>query len=231
MHTVDLIAQAIASLPDTPDISGVVNGICCLTGKEGSCIARTEIFGKSFTQQNLFSAPASEHVGVNTAIAMGYKWERMSIWMTTAREFRRFEKDSKPELRRIILEGDYPREPWAGYVTTSYKKHGALTAPVNSPGSALWGFDERVVDCSDLATVNDFYNRLYAAKVAGIGNDTLETMIAQPITIKCCGVPAWLEFERWARPRYCSGLYQFCRWLLPPMEEIKAEQKTKDNLL
>lgn len=228
-HVVDLIAAALCAAvsdPDAPETpQNTIDGVCCLTGEVTSCVPRAEVIGKSFTNQDILAAPKSNLIGINAYVALKYKWERMSLWLVTAQKFTRFEKDTKNDLREMVLSGEYPHEPWAGYVTTNYKKHGAFTAQVNTAGRAFWGFDEFVVDCSDIDAVNDHYSRLLAAKMAGIGNDTLENLVAAPITIKMCGVETWLDFESWARPRHQSPLYKFCRWLLPPMDKIKPRGK------
>lgn len=218
MHAVDLIATALQGaqgqpvLPCTP-----APGICCITGVNGPTVPRKTLFGKSFTGGSSLKAPGSTHVGVNAYLALKYKWQRMSSWKCDGDTFHRLDRLG---VRQAVLKTPFP-ERWAGYVTTSYKKHGALLAPVNTGLCRIWLFETRTVDCTDMETLMDWWHVLNNALRAGIGRKVLETLDIAPWLIKRTGLRAWLEFESWARPKHHSSLYAFLCYLLPSQEEMK----------
>ena len=129
MHSVNLIAKAIRKQEDCPELPAETKmGICCVTGDECETVKRSEVLGKSFTNIDLLKAPDSKDISTDAYIALCYKWERMGCWLTDGNTFDRMQR---VQYRPLILEG-VQKDVWASYITTSYKKHGSLNAPVNN---------------------------------------------------------------------------------------------------
>lgn len=220
MHPVSLISSALEGAPDAPEIpAAAAPGLCCVTGEECLTVSRRELFGPSFTDGALLRAPHSDRVGIEAYRALAYKWERMSSWLCDGATFRRLDRQG---VRAAVL-GEAPLRPWAGYATTSYKKHGAMRARVNAGGKRVWLFETRLVDCSDRALVTDTWGRLNAALRGGIPRPVIEDLAPSPHLIRQAGADVWLAFEAWARPRHRSALYAFLTYLLPSQEELRAE--------
>jgi hypothetical protein len=121
--------------------------------------------------------------------------------------------------------------PWAGGVTTSYKKHGSLRSPVNKRPFGTWGFDEYIVDCSDEKKVNDWWSRLRKAQDSGLGRATLENVQMPVAMLAKADMAHWLEFKRWASDKKDSALYKFLCYLLFSQDELKANGKHITNAL
>lgn len=231
MSCIDLIASAVPDehVPDLPESSAP--GICAITGAEGDSIRAKHLLGASFTQWDLLARPDSDRVSVAAWRAWMYGWreegkkrdyrpERMASWVTTPLGLRTL---TRQDVRQAVLERvDAAR--WAGYATTSYKKHGSLLAPVNGPDRAVWLWETRRVDCSDLDQVHDWWSTLRYYQDAGIPRPVLETADPEPHLIRKIGAAMALEFHAWAEPRHESALYQFLCYLLPSVEELKNEQ-------
>ncbi len=228
MHCIDLIAEAVPDegVPELPEAPKY--GICALTGNDGPTIRSKHLLAASFTQWDMLARPDSDRVSVNAWRAWMYGWreegkkrdyrpERMASWRVTPDGLAPL---SRKGVREAVL-GEAPGTPWAGYATTSYKKHGSMLAPVNAPGGALWLWETRVVDCSDGERVQDWWHTLRRYQDAGIPRPVLETADPEPHLIRKIGVDIALEFHGWAAPRYESALYQFLCYLLPSAEELK----------
>ncbi len=220
MHPVNLIARALS--PDDPDRpaspDGIALGTCCVTGEECNTVPRRAVLGRSFTDGATLAAPASPRIGLDAYTALRYKWERMSSWRCDGETFLRLDRLG---VRNAVLNPvPVPRRPWAGYATTSYKKHGALRAPVNDATSAVWLFESRLVDCSDPRRVQAWWQCLIGAQRRGFSRPVLETLDCPPVLLRQGGLREWLAFERWARPRYRSALYAFLCYLLPSKKEL-----------
>jgi len=226
MHSVNLIARSIKPEdPDRPVIPGnAILGICAITGEECITVPRAELISSSFTDGGLLQSPNSDRVGIDPYLALKYKWERMSSWICEGETFRRLLRE---DVRDIVLGNRYPPDIWAGYVTTSYKKHGSLRTPVNHGGSKIWLFESRVVDCTDYQKVSDWWLKLHAIFCAGVGRTILRTLECPPIIIRKICMKWWVDFEEWARPRYQSPLYDFLVYLLPKLD--KKEEKSEGN--
>jgi len=220
MHAVNLIAQAIRTSEDCPALPcEPADGLCAVTGERGPCVPRKMLLGKSFTNADLLAAPESDMVSSDAYIALKYKWERMSSWWTDGHIFRRLKRT---DCREIILQGS-ENTPWAMYITTSYKKHGAMKAPVNAAGFGTVLFENRLVDISEDWVVADWWERLNAALHAGIGRTVIESLDCPAHIMRKATLPLWMEFERWARPRHNSALYALLTYLLPSKEELKCK--------
>jgi len=233
MRAHNLISQALrkqgAALPKLPATPR--DSVCAVSGDVCACLPRKDVLGKSFTNTNLLTAPQSDFVGVDVYQAWyyGYKAqegkkrdkrpERMSSWFCDGETFQEL---NRVDVRDKVFLPKMPRM-WAGYATTSYKKHGSLLAPVNTGDRRFWLFEERQVDCSDMGTVELWWDRLNTALRAGIGRSVLETLECPPFVMAKVGLPTWLDFEQWARDKYQSALYAFLCYLLPSQEELKHE--------
>lgn len=204
-------------------------GICCVTGAHTDTIPAKELLGSNFMDGNLLAAPDSDRVGVNAwyAFQFGYfaeegkrrkkKPEFMACWYCDGH---RFMEVDKAEIRQRVLHGS-PASHWAGWVTTSYKKHGALRSPVNTKPFSFWGFDDLLVDASDRAAVLEMWRKLRQAQAIGIGRTGIETLdIPVGIMLKI-GVAECNRFITWAQSRYQSPLYKLLTYLLPSQQELK----------
>lgn len=220
MHAIDLIAAALpTSDPDYPVLpDDPIPGVCCITGSAGPTLPRAALLGPSFTAGELLALPAGDRVGVAAWLALRYKWERMSSWIVSRDGFRRLDRQG---VRAAVL-GEPPAGPWAAYATTSYKKHGALLAPVNSPWSRVWQWEAERVDCTDPGEVADMWSRLRAAQDLGLSRAVLETLECPAWLAGRVGIKAWLEYQRWALRVYRSARYRFLCYLLPSQEELRS---------
>jgi hypothetical protein len=54
--------------------------------------------------------------------------------------------------------------------------------------------------------------------------------IPVPVAMKV-GLPVWLAFQSWARPRVKSPLYRFLCYLLPSHKEIKELEDSTDECI
>lgn len=221
MHAVDLIATGIPE--DDPDRRPLpcepVDATCAVTGAYAPCVPRKHVIKSAFTNHDLLRCPDSGYVSVHAYTALTYKWERMSSWIAVPGRFARLDRVG---VRNAVLSPP-GSVPWAAYATTSYKKHGALWAPVNGPGQCRWRFEGVTVDLSDRGAMHSTWTRLNGMLRAGFGREVLETLECPPYLLAKGDVRAWLEFRRWARPRYRGPLYQFLCYLLPSQEELRQE--------
>jgi len=216
MHAVELIAAALPEqeLPDTP-----APGVCCVTGQHTDTIPRKHGIKPTFTNLDLLRAPGSDRIGLHAWRALTEPAERQSSWICDGQEFHKL---IRTEVRALVLDG-VSAPIWCGYATTSYKKHGALNAPVNTGGAQRWLFEMVVADCTDRAQVQEYWQRMRSAQDAGIHRPVIEALDAGPWLIGKVGARVWCEFEAWARPRMHSPLYQFIAYLLPSKEEMKSD--------
>lgn len=228
MHSTTLISSALPkerrpALPEPP-----VLATCAVTGEETFCLQRKTVLGKSFTNQNVLACPTSEYVGIDVFYAWNYgyktspekkrekKPERMACWFCDGTQFLELDK---PNVRSLVLSPPISKQ-WAAYVTTSYKKHGSLFAPVNTGKTRIWLFETLLVDCSDTQKVTSWWERLRQAQDRGYGRTILETVICPPYLIAKYGVSTWLAFQAWATPKKTSTLYQFLCYLLLSRKEL-----------
>lgn len=216
MHTVNLIANALnwVEAPEEPRV-----GTCCVTGETCSTISRKHAIKPSFTNWDRLRAPDSDRVGISAWRALTCSWERKSSWTCDGREFTRLDRRG---VRERVFDFGVADRSNACYATTSYKKHGALWAPVNPPGRKVWAFETRLVDCSDEAFVRETWKRLRDAQNAGISRTSIETLEINQYFLSKVGWRAWSDFEWWAKSRVNSPLYAFLTYLLPSQEELKS---------
>jgi len=212
---IDLIA---AALPPVEPPEPALPGVCCVTGAIERTVSRALVIKPSFTNLDLLRAPDSGRAGLPAWRALNHNAERKSSWICDGRAFEPLDRKG---VRARVLDPAPADRPTACYATTSYKKHGALRAPVNAPGRRVWLFETRLVDCSDPAAVADTWARLRAAQDAGIPRPLIEHLDISPGYMSRIGWRLWTTFEAWARPRIRSPLYEFLTYLLPSQEELK----------
>lgn len=228
MTAVEILASALPprDLPEAP-----AEGICCVLGTTEPTIHRHHAIQDSFTNLDLLRAGDSDRVSVRawrvlthrTPAGEGKKRDgfplMQSSWLCDRAGGLRLLQ--RTDVRALVLDGvALSAAPWVGYVTTSYKKHGALRAPVNTGTSQRWLFELDIVDCSDRAQVAEWWRTLREAREAGIPRPVIETL---DINVALLGkhLARWTAFEAWARPRRQAPLYRFLTYLLPSMEEIR----------
>lgn len=227
MTAIELLYDALTPRepPEPP-----AEGVCCVLGTREPTIARKHAIKPSFTNLDVLRAPDSDRVSVRAwrvlthsePAAEGKKRDTFPLMQSSWIVSEELQLLDRKSVRRCVIEGMTPLDAWAGYVTTSYKKHGCLRTPVNRNGSHRWLFELDVVDCSDREQVADWWTRLRHARVSGIPRPVIETLdIGVPLFSKHRAL--WQEFEPWARTRYQSPLYRFLTYLLPSEDEVKAE--------
>lgn len=220
MQAITLLATAITRQSDCPILPCLPReGICAITGLSGPCVPRQELLGKSFTNGDLLARPESGMVSVEAYYALKYKWERMNSWFTDGVVFERL---MRQDVRTKVFQKNLPAQ-WSGYVTTSYKKHGSLNAKVNFGQQRIWLFEMRLVDCTHMGMVCEWWDILNVALRAGIGRSVMESLDCPSSVMSKVGLRKWRDFEAWACPKYLSGLYAFLCYLLPSQEELKHE--------
>lgn len=238
MTAITLIYQALQRqgkhLPELP--CNPVTAVCAVTGEETLCVPRKDVLGSSFTNANLLTAPNSAFVGVAVLSVWeyGYKTaadkerdkrpERMSSWFCNGETFEELDRQG---VRAKVFQSDMP-PVWTAYATTSYKKHGSLKARINTGDKRVWLFEERLVDCSDMERVNEWWSVLNQALRDGFGRSVLESLQCPPYLIAKNGVSKWQAVEAWGRDKVNSALYAFLCYLLPSQEELKNDANPDD---
>jgi hypothetical protein len=229
MHTTDLLSAACPEEWKEPLPENPVDGICCLTGQQGPTIGRKRIFGPSFTEFEIFKVPESDRVGINVwyAFRAGYfaekgkkrkkKPEAMACWWTDGDKW--VETD-KVKIRNFVFNGS-GNQNWAGWVTTSYKKHGSTRTPVNCREFGVWAFDEVLVDCRNINKVINWYDKLRNAQNFGLNRTVIETLDIPVFVYNKIDQKKWIEFKKWAVSKRETSLYKFLCYLLPSHKELK----------
>lgn len=229
MTAIELLHSALPARdpPETP-----TDGVCCVLGTHEPCIERKHAIKPSFTNLDLLRAPDSQQVSVRAwrvlthsePAAEGKKRDTFplmqSSWIVSSDGLVLL---NRQDVRRLVIEAIRAPGDWCGYVTTSYKKHGCLRAPVNRGSLQRWLFELDIVDCSDREKVAQWWGMLRSTRVAGIPRPVIETLDCS-LHLMSKHAALWREFEAWARPRYMSPLYRFLTYLLPSEEEIKNAQ-------
>jgi len=141
----------------------------------------------------------------------------------------KFVRVDKNIIRDVLFNG-FSDAPWSMFVTTTYKKHGALRCPVNTGSHGYIGFDEAVIDCRDRDYCVEVYEHVFAAFARGANRNDLESLRPSKWTLKALGIKGWQEYKTWAEDKVESPLYQFCVYLLPPRKELEdAGKHPKDE--
>ena len=226
MHPVELIANAIKDYHEIEIPKKTELDICCVTGEKCQTISRKEVLSSNFTNYDILKSPESDRIGIAATMSLKYRPERSS-WFVNEKEFIRFDKNL---FRDMFLNGVKKSKYWAIYITTSYKKHGALVTKINSCSNGnirkygYWRFEQLNVDASDGQKNKFWYNKISEAMENGIGRTIIESLECPPFLIKKIGISKWIEFEKWARNKYQSPLYKLCCYLLPSQKELKLEK-------
>lgn len=235
MSAIELLYAALPPRdpPETP-----ADGVCCVLGTREPTIARKHAIKPSFTNLDVLRAPDSDRVSVRAWRVLthsepakeGKKRDTFplmqSSWVVQGGGITLLDRLG---VRELVLHGGAGNSPWAGYVTTSYKKHGCLRAPVNRNGSQRWLFELDMVDCSDQSKVHAWWDILRHARVSGIPRPVIETLDCS-LHLMTKHPVLWPPFERWARDKVNSPLYRFLTYLLPSEEEIKKRSVRRDRL-
>lgn len=215
MTAVELLADALPAQTPPED---AVDGVCCVLGTIEATIDRAHAIKPSFTNLDVLRAPDSDRVSVRAWRVLTETQQRKSSWICDASGFKKLDRLG---VRAAVIGGVSNAAPWAGYATTSYKKHGALRAPVNVGISQRWLFETVIVDCSNQDMVAEWWTILRDTRIAGIPRPVIESLDIN-VSLFTKHAERWQAFERWARPRASSPLYLFLTYLLPSEEEIKA---------
>lgn len=223
------IALLAAALPPVQPPQAPQEGVCCVLGTREPCVPRHHAIKPSFTNLDLLRAPQSDTVSVrawsvlthSVPAAEGKKRDTFPLLQSSWLCWQSVLLLDRQTVRSLVLAGVEDMAEWAGYVTTSYKKHGSLRAPVNRGAAQRWLFELDVVDCSDRAKVADWWERLRTTREAGIPRHVIETLDCS-LHLMRKHMQRWREFEAWALPRYQSSLYRFLAYLLPSEEELRA---------
>jgi hypothetical protein len=235
LHATDLIALALTEAQKEPLPEPAQQGICCVTGNLTDTIARKQLLGTTFLDLNLLAAHDSPRVGVNAWYAFKFgdygvdketgeqkkrkkTPEVMACWWCDGQQFMEM---TKPKIRDLVLRGTIAKQ-WAGWVTTSYKKHGSLRAKVNNQPFGFWGFDDLQVDARDRDKVLEIWEKLRTAQNNHIGRSYMENLEIPVSIMNKLGVSMCINFLQWARHYYQSPLYQFLLYLLPSQDELKS---------
>lgn len=224
LHSIDLINRQIEHI-ELPCES--TEQICSITGEMRQCIPIKYLFGSKFTNHDILKIK-SGFVSIEAYQALKWKWERYSSWIVTENEIKLLGKSHAGEnWRKEIINYIYqpPNCLWAGYITTSYKKHGALRTPVNG-NSNIWLFEMDIVNIN-ISKFDEYYHTLLTMLKYGFGRPVLETLRCSAHIMKKCGFAEWFDFQVWALDKYKSPLYKFVCYLLPPQSELKNEKVFK----
>lgn len=228
MHAITLISRALRAHERCEPPAEPVQGRCCVTGEAGQCLPRSALLGRSFTDQHLLALPGSNMVSMEAWWALKHPPERQSSWFCDGDVFQLLNRQG---VRQLVLQG-VTAEQWCAYVTTSYKKHGVLRAPVNTRGRQVWLFELLSVDCSDRDRVLLWWTKLNQFLRAGISRSFLTARAIPPGIALKLGIQLIADFETWAAPIFQDPLYQFLCYLLPSLEELRAEKNpTKQHEL
>lgn len=224
MSAIGLLAAALPMVepPELPML-----GLCCVTGEMCDTIDRRHAILPSFTNLDLLLAPQSDRISLAAWRVLTYTEPnpdkqrdrrplQQSSWLCDGASLTLLDRQG---VRTHVIKGVRAGH-WAGYATTSYKKHGSLRVPVNGPGHQVWLFEMTLVDCSNRLIVAETWQHLRVAQDAGIPRPLIEDLAISPGYMAKIGWRLWRDFDAWARPRMHSPLYRFLTYLLPSREEL-----------
>jgi len=229
MHAVDLIYSAIKDKSPTTSRKKLIEypentkrAHCALTGAETDCIPTKKLLSASFTNWDIMANPTGKYIGVATYYALQYRNERMACWICDGNQFAVIKR---PQIRELILDGvkahGYNSSHWSMYITTSYKKHGALWSPVNSGERGFVRFEMLTVDCRDDDKIADWYGKMLHWLEIGVYRTCFEQGYLWPSAIDKIGLKEAVTFERWIADKAHDPLYKLLIYILPTQEELK----------
>jgi hypothetical protein len=196
------------------------HGVCCVTGIEGECYPRDTALSESFTNYDLLAAPRSQLINCNVWIALKYKWQRMSCFYCDETTFKRIDVKTEKPFMRDLLFNPPKNKLWLLYITTSYKKHGGLLAPVNF-NTNKWLFETLIVDVN-MDYTRDWWEKLNYFLNNNISRPQLENYDIYIKSKKLDNIKINLEFLEWAKNKYKTPLYKLLCYLLPSKEELNS---------
>lgn len=223
MTTIELIYNAIKNEANN-DINKLVvypKQICAFTGQVADCVRLLDCVSSNFVRHNQLLAPNSIYASIQAYQVLHYKNQRSSSWFCDGKSFQTLDRKL---VRQMVLKPDMPNT-WAGYATTSYKKHGALACKVNTGNQRVWQFEEVPVDCSNMEKTMEYWNTLNHFLRLNISRTIMESLECPPYILEKIGIKTYYEFRKWAENKYLSPLYSFLVYLLPSQEELKLEVK------
>jgi hypothetical protein len=217
MSAITLVARHI------PDVDGKTEpGLCCVTGIECDTFPKSTGIKPSFTQLDLLLAPDSERIGVDAFKCLNYRPLR-SCWHVDESGL----AEANKALARSVIFSESRQSPWAMYMTTSYKKHGVLRAPVNTGNQCRILFENVIADFSNRSEVKAWWDTLRAVQDAGLPRSVIESVDIDVYLINKLGWRMCEDFRAWATPKKASPLYQFLAYLLPSKEELSQGKEVK----
>jgi len=218
MTTIELVGRALVNMGVAEPLPcESTEAVCCITGEHGMCIPRKLLIGESFTTQGVFKAPDSEFVGENAWYAFKHRPERAGNWYCNGV---RFMPMDRKETRARLLGGFVSQSlPWAMYVTTSFKKHGSLVAPLNQPCAFAVGFETEIAACSP-ELVDVFNSDLLYWQGSGIVRSDLQT--GHIMATRQADTRAVCHFDVNVQGRRHLPLYRMLAYLLPGKDAEEA---------
>jgi len=222
MHAMNLLSTSMPDLQPHPSENEKSEGKCCVTGAASAqCIPMKYVIKKSFTNRDTLQFPSSGMASIDVARVMADRRSRSKSWFTDGEKFVVLDK---PKAREMLTNGVKGAAQWSIYITTSFKKHGAIFAKVNSGEGGTWRFENLDVDASDISKNKQWFSTMQSAYLDhGIGRKTMESLSLHPATAKKIDWKSWLDFEDWAKPKVRSPLYALCVWCLPTQKELNGE--------
>jgi len=234
MHMINLVASAFPH----GWISGLTShatehGVCCVTGEYCETIPRKSVITSSFGDTDRLIAPYSNRISLDAYIAFkgGYfganedgspkkirkKPESMSCWWCDGN---RFEELDKAGIRKKLFVGSQGA-CWGGYVTTSYKKHGSLRAPINIEAFGAWAFNDNLAYMVCPEENRWIWSILREAQAKGVSRNFLA---GEDMTMKCVEgqeLSYIIRLESFIKGWMYSHRYQLLCYLLPSKQEIE----------
>jgi hypothetical protein len=202
-------------------------GVCCVTGDWcETTIPRSMGIRDSFTNLDLLRAPGSDRIGKYAWRVLGDPMYRRYSWMVVGGDFPYMDWIDRTKARAMLVEDRerIPDDCWGMYITTSFKKHGALRTPVNRSNEQCQVlFENVVVDLSDAEKVSAWWRTKLRAMHAGIGRTLQDTLDFPASVVGKISIQECIDFRDWALERKEDPLYGFLTYLLPTQKELGNE--------
>ncbi len=228
MNTFDLIARALLQNgPGQPCDLERRTETCCITGETCLCVPRVDLIGESFTTQGIFKAPDSEWVSLDAWYAFKHRPERASSWWTDGYEFRSLKRREAWDLltELCLIPSD---KAYALYVSKSFKKHGSLVSPVNTPLShqICVGFEAETIIARTIR-FRQYMDSLERWRDNGIAREDIVKGYLMKTTKADPGVVQ--SFLNEAPLMRDTGLYRMLTSILPKMDHDGEDDGEDDG--